>query len=75
MINFGEVHLRVLVPGIFSGLLRSVQMLKERLGCRKQREGSYLTYSIHGNTAVMVPEFVVEYLPSAELQPWFLDLQ
>ena len=29
--------------------------------------GSYLTYSIPGKTATLVPEFAVEDLPSAEL--------
>ena len=29
--------------------------------------GSYRTYSISGKTAVLVPEFVVEDLPSPEL--------
>ena len=36
---------------------------------------SYRTYSIPGKTAALVPEFAVEDLPSAELQPWFLCLQ
>ena len=37
--------------------------------------GSYCTYSIPGKTAALVPEFTVEDLPSAELQPRFLRLQ
>ena len=37
--------------------------------------GSYRAYSIHGRTAVLVPEFAVEDLPLAELQPRFLRLQ
>ena len=37
--------------------------------------GSYRTYSIPGKTAALVPEFGVEDLPSAELQPRFLCLQ
>ena len=36
--------------------------------------GSYHTYSIPGKTAVMVPKFAGEDLPSAELQPRFLPL-
>ena len=32
-------HLHVGAPGIFSDLLKSVQMLK-RVGCRKQREAT-----------------------------------
>ena len=30
---------------------------------------------IPGKTAALVPEFAVEDLPLAELQPWFLRLQ
>ena len=30
---------------------------------------------IPGKTVTLVPEFAVEDLPSAELQPWFLNLQ
>ena len=81
MVNFGEVrraqlekihspHLHVGAPGIFSDLLRSVQMLKREWGVE-----SYCTYSIPSKTAALVYEFVVEDLPSAELQPRFLRLQ
>ena len=41
----------------------------------RKATGSYLTYSIPGKTAALVPEFVVEDLPLAELQPSFLRLQ
>ena len=37
--------------------------------------GNYRTYLIPGKTAVLVPEFAVEDLPSAELQPRFLRFQ
>ena len=37
--------------------------------------GIYRTYSIPGKTAALVPEFVVEDLPSAELQLRVLCLQ
>ena len=37
--------------------------------------GSYRTYSISGKTAALLPEFAVEDLPSAELEPRFLHLQ
>ena len=37
--------------------------------------GSYLTYLLRSKTAALVPEFPVEDLPSAELQPRFLHLQ
>ena len=43
-------------------------------GMRKAT-GSYRNYSIPGKTAALVPEFAVEGLPSAELQPRFLRLQ
>ena len=43
-------------------------------GVRKAT-GSYHTYSIRGKTVALVPEFAVEDLPSAELQPRFLRLQ
>ena len=36
---------------------------------------SYRTYSIPGKTAVLVPEFAVEDLPSAGLHSRFLRLQ
>ena len=36
--------------------------------------GSYRTYSIPSKTAALVPEFALEDLPSAELQPRFLAL-
>ena len=69
-------HFHVDVPGIFSDLLRSVQILKrERERGVRKATGSYRTYSIPIKTAVSVPEFEVEDLPSAELQPKFLSLQ
>ena len=37
--------------------------------------GSYRTYSITVITAALIPEFAVEDLPSAELQPRFLRLE
>ena len=37
--------------------------------------GSYRTYPNPDKTAALIPEFVVEDLPSAELQPRFLRLQ
>ena len=37
--------------------------------------GSYRTYSMPGKTAVLVREFAMEDLPSAELQTRFLCLQ
>ena len=71
--QFHSPHLHIGAPGIFSDLLRSVQMLKES-GVQKGMR-SYRTYSIPSKTAALVPEFVVENLPLAELQPRFLRLQ
>ena len=48
-------------------------MLKES-GLREAM-GSYRTYSIPGKTTALIPEFAVEDLPSAELQPRSLRLQ
>ena len=63
-----KVHCIVVgAPGIFLDLLRSVRMLK-REWVRKATE-SYRTYSVPGKTAALDPEFAVEDLPSAELQP------
>ena len=45
-------------------------MLKREWGAE-----SYRTYSIPDKTAALVPEFAVEILPSAELQPWFPCVQ
>ena len=51
-------YLQADTPGIFSDLLRSVQMLKRVWGA-----GSYCTYSVPGKTTNLVPEFAVEELP------------
>ena len=48
-------------------------MLK-RVGCGKQREAT-APIQFLVKTAVLVSEFAVEDLPSAELQPGFLRLQ
>ena len=40
-----------------------------------ENKGYYRTYSIPGKIAALVPEFAMEDLPSAELQPRFLSLQ
>ena len=73
MVNFGEVpddpvsqihspHLHVGAPGIFSELLRSVQMLKREWGAESNGKLPHPS-----KTAALVPEFAVEDLPSAEL--------
>ena len=48
-------------------------MLKRELGT--ESTGSYRILSIPGKIAALVPEFAVEDLSSAELQPRFLPLQ
>ena len=71
-------HFHVGALGVFSDLLRFVQTLKrerERERGVQKAMGSYCTYSVPGKTAVLVPEFAVEDLPLAELQPKLLHLQ
>ena len=63
-------HLQVGAPGIFSDLLRSVQMLKREWGAE-----SYRTYTIPCKTVALIPGFAVEDLPSKELQPRLLRSQ
>ena len=48
-------------------------MLKREWGAVSNAKLPHLL--IPGKTAALVPEFSVEYLPSAELQPYFLSLQ
>ena len=62
-------HLHVRAPGIFSDLLRSVQKLKRDLGT--ESNGKLAHSFIPSKTAILIPEFAVEDLPRAELQPWF----
>ena len=61
-------HLHVGDPGIFSDLLRYVQMPKREWGAESNGKLQHLS-------AALVPEFVVEDLPSTELHPRFLRLQ
>ena len=67
-------HLHVGVPGIFSDLLRSVEILKRDWSAESNRK--LLHFHIPGKTAALVPEFTVKDMPSAELQlqwrtcPW-----
>ena len=68
-----SLHLHVGAPGTFSDLLRSVQMLKREWG--EESNGKLMHLFIPSKTATLVPEFVAEDLPLAELQPWFLRLQ
>ena len=66
-------HILVSVPGIYSDLLRSVQVIKREWGAK--RNGKLPHLLIPSKTAAWIPEFAVEDLPSAELQPRFLRLQ
>ena len=65
-------HLLVGAPGIFSDLLRSVQMLKREWGAESNGKLPHLF--IPSKTATLVPEFTVEDLPlerTATLVPAF----
>ena len=66
-------HLHVDAPGIFSDLLRSVQMLKES-GWGKQREATAPIQSPVKLQPWLLPLRWKTFL-WAELQPWRLDLQ
>ena len=72
VMNFGEVRRAQLAKStlVTSTLvhLGSFQMLKRVWGVESNRKLLHLF--IPGKTAALVPEFVVEDLPSAELQPW-----
>ena len=67
-----SAHLQAGAPGIFSDLLRSVQILKRKRGAESNGKLPHL--SIHSKTAAWVPEFAVEDLPlsrTAALVPEF----
>ena len=79
VVNFGEVRRAqlaksiLLTLGIFSDLLRSVQMLKREWGA--ESNGSYRT---HPSLVKLQPGFLSLRWKIglwAELQPWFLSLQ
>ena len=63
-------QLHIGAPEIFEGLFR-----RERENGFRKETGNYFVYSIPAKTAALVPEFAVDDLPSAELQPMFLHLQ
>ena len=54
-------HLHVGAPGIFSDLLRSVQMLRRQWGAKSN--GKLYHLFIPSKSATLVPEFAVEDLP------------
>ena len=68
MANFGEVwmvqsakiHVLVGAPGIFSDLLRSVQMLKREWGA--ESDGKLPHLFIPSKTVILVPDFAVKEL-------------
>ena len=55
----------LLASGIFSDLLRFVQMLKREWGA--ESNGKLLHLSIPSKTAAMVPEFAVKDLPLSRI--------
>ena len=62
----------VVAPGIFSDILRSVQMLKRKWGAESNGKLPHLY--IPSKTATLVPQFAVEDLPfdrTATLVPEF----
>ena len=68
-------HLHVGAPGIFSDLLRSVQMLKREREWGTESNGKLPHLSIPSKTAVWVSEFPAEDLPlgrTAALVPEFV---
>ena len=83
MVIYGEVlkgpvsqihspHLHDGAPGIFSDLLRSLQVLKRVRG--EESNGKLPHLFIPNKTATLVPEFAVEFLPlgrTATLVPEF----
>ena len=65
-------HHHVGVPGIFSDLLSTVQMLKrERESGVWKAMGRYRTNSIPGKTAALVPEFEVKDLSLGRTLWWW----
>ena len=62
-------HLHIGAPGMFSDLLRSVQMLKREWGA--ESNGKLLHLFIHSNSATLVPEFAVEDLPLGRILWWW----
>ena len=78
VVNFGEVRCpqlakystsrRVGAPGIFSDLLKFVQMLKREWGAKSNGKLSHIF--IPSKTATLVPEFAVEQLPLHRTTAW-----
>ena len=66
-------HLHVGAIGFFLDLLRSVQMIKRDWGAESNGKIPHLF--IPSKTLALLTEFVMEDLPSAELQARFLHLQ
>ena len=77
VVNFGDVRRAQLAKSTLLtctlGSMESVQMLKREWGAESNEKLPYLF--IPSKTAPLVPEFAVENLLSAELQPWCLSLQ
>ena len=66
-------HLHVGDPGVFSVLLRSIQMLKRKWDAESNGKLPHLF--IPSKTATLVPEFAVESLPSDRTTTLVLCLQ
>ena len=62
-------HIHVGATGIFSDLLRSVQMLKRELGAKSNRKLPNIF--IPSKTATLVPEFAVNDLPLSRTLWWW----
>ena len=77
-----STRLHAVAPGIFSDLLRSVQMLKRECGAKNNEKLPHLFISsktanlvpefavedlLLGRTAALVPEIAVEYLPCSRI--------
>ena len=63
-------HLHAGVPGNFSTLLRSVEMLRRKLGV--ESNGKLPHVFVHGKTAALVPALTVKDLPlGGTLRRWW----
>ena len=83
MVNFGEVRRTQLAKStLLTSMLVPLGSFQIFKVCSDAKEsgvqkatGSHRTYSTPGISAALVPEFLVEDLPLAELQPRYLHLQ
>ena len=66
-------HFNCSVPGIFSDILKSIEMLNGEWDA--ESNGKLPLLSTPSKTAAWVPEFAGKTCLWAELRPWFLSLQ